>query len=107
MNVQDVIYWTTSNKSIYESLGQTADESANVYTAREWYSSTDDAETRFDEVQAAVSESSDWSVKHYRSPDGGVTVDEVREWYIENTDKDEIPTSWNPDDHIVTIEESQ
>lgn len=52
----------------------------------------------------------DATVRHYRSPTGGVSADDVAAWYRDNpeeqpTDDDGvayIPTAWDPDHHVVS-----
>ena len=50
-----------------------------------------------------------WRVWVYQSPEGGVTVNDVREWYenhpdeqpIDEDGKSYIPSRWNPERHII------
>jgi len=56
-----------------------------------------------------ANQAQNWELRHYRSPEGGVTVDDVREYYESNpteqpTDEDDkayIPSSWDPEHHVL------
>lgn len=56
-----------------------------------------------------LSGADEYRIRHYRSPTGGVTPQEVQDWYADHPDQrpfdDEgetyTPTSWSADRHVV------
>jgi len=56
-----------------------------------------------------LSAASTYEVRHYKSPVGGVSADDVRQYYREHeakqpTDEDGdpyVPSSWDPSNHVV------
>jgi len=54
-----------------------------------------------------ANQAQNWELRHYRSPEGGVTADDVRAYYERNpgdrpTDEDGepyVPSLWDPDHH--------
>lgn len=67
------------------------------------------AEYLFERVQNhPLADTVDYSLRLYRTPEGAVTVSDVREWYESNEDKmpadsegeTYVPDRWNPNHHI-------
>lgn len=80
--------------------------------------SKESATSLFNAVVSAdlATKASGWTVRLYRSPEGGVTVSDVREWYESHPDEqptreapDEseepyVPNRWNPNNHVLMEE---
>lgn len=87
-------------------------EDGTVVTPRE------SATALFDSVVSheLATKASGWTVRLYRSPEGGVTVSDVREWYESHPDEQPtreapdgseepyVPNRWNPNNHVLTEE---
>jgi len=56
-----------------------------------------------------ANQAENWELRHYRSPEGGVTVDDVQEWYENHpseqpTDEEGesyVPTTFDPSTHTI------
>jgi len=68
----------------------------------------------FQQVASAdlASRADEWELRHYESPDGAVTLSELKDWYKAHPDRqptDEdgekyVPSQWNPEHHTVAFD---
>jgi hypothetical protein len=68
----------------------------------------------FQQVASAdlASRADGWELRHYESPDGAVTLSELKDWYETHPDRqptDEdgesfVPSQWHPEHHTVAFE---
>ena len=92
----------------YSVTRETNDDGTETLSARTTFADSMQGKARaemlFRDVTShkLASVATDWEVNHYRSPEGGVTVDDVRTYY--ETNPDQLPTREieSPDDSTTT-----
>ena len=75
----------------------------------------EDADAIYEDLKPDLQEMDEWEIREYLSPLGGVTTEEVQQFYEDNPDlqpEDEdgeayIPTAWNPSNHELLYESSE
>jgi len=74
------------------------------------YDGAEGASTRYMALaDVGVSGAAAYTLRHYKSPVGGVTTEEVREWYethpdaqpVDDQGESYVPSSWDPKHHIA------
>lgn len=86
------------------------DTGDRVTTAMLPAASEADAAALFDDLKADVTGADAHTLRHYKSPTGTVSTEEVQEWYRNHPDQqptDEngdpyIPETWDPERHVVS-----